>query len=218
MGYRIDSYKQHKENQEEFQKTQARQHNGQARGDLRAPNTQDPRYNYNTYKEDYFCVHGDEIIPIVRNGYYTCIKIKEFDDSADKVLSIHKDKIVTNKARLYKYKTQELKTVRVNGETHNITNNHKFLYHNESGIDYNGKVPELNDVVPSCANYEIPSLLTYPYIDFAFLNSKDPKFHNNKDGTFSLVGQGYNPKFKVKYNNTISLDEDLCFFSWIIPS
>jgi len=77
MGYRIDSYKQHKENQEEFQKTQARQHNGQARGDLRAPNTQDPRYNYNTYKEDYFSgsqakvymgdIYVDDIVTIQYN-------------------------------------------------------------------------------------------------------------------------------------------------------
>jgi hypothetical protein len=54
MGYRIDSRRQHNKNKEHFEKAQARQYNGQMRGDLGQPDKHDKRYNYNTYKEDYF--------------------------------------------------------------------------------------------------------------------------------------------------------------------
>lgn len=83
MGFRSDSRQRSRSQKQQLEQIQERKFNGQTRGDLAAPDKNDPRYNYNTYKYDYFAgaqckvYFGDIWVDDVITIQYNTIQNKE---------------------------------------------------------------------------------------------------------------------------------------------
>lgn len=168
------------------------------------------RDNYRTYPYDYYCVDGNELIFVLRNGKYEYIPIKDFDEVNDKVLSYDLNgKAIFSKALLYKYDAPELLEVRSNGENHKITKGHKLI-NIDSSVNFNGKTPELGDTILDFRD-KIPGSREYVYLDCRNVCKDISYFSDNNDGTFTIKGKGIKLSNRTKIPNTVFLDEDLAY-------
>ena len=169
------------------------------------------RDNYQTYPYDYFCVDGEEKILVYRTNKYEIISIKDFNTRTDKILSNTKNGIKLSSALLYSYDFYDTLTkVRSNGESHNITNKHKYINDNGS-FNFDGKIPELNDKIKQLDLDSLPNSRKYNYIDCREICKTLPNFNDNQNGTFTLKGKGTKKNSWYQIPNTIFLDEDLAY-------